>query len=123
MAALRESIPDAELTVLKVLWSNEPQTVREITSAIYGSPSTSNIGTVQTLIQRLEKKRCVKRDRSQYVHRFSARVAQADVAGSQLEMLAQKVCDGSMGPFISHLVQTKRLSRAEKDAIRQLLEE
>ena len=123
MAAPRESIPDAELEVLKVLWANEPLTVREITAAIYGSPSTSKIGTVQTLIQRLEKKRCVKRDRSQYVHRFSARVSQADVAGGQLEALAQKVCDGSLAPFISHLVQAKRLSREEKDEIRRLLEE
>ena len=123
MAAPREFIPDAELEVLKVLWAHEPLTAREITAAIYGSPSTSSIGTVQTLIQRLEKKRCLKRDRSQYVHRFSASVSQADVAGSQLEMLAQKVCDGSLAPFISHLVQARRLSRAEKDAIRRLLEE
>lgn len=123
MAAPRKSIPDAELEVLKVLWAKEPQTVREITAAIYGSLSTSSVGTVQTLIQRLENKRYVKRDRSQYVHRFSARVSQADVAGSQLEMLAQKVCEGSLAPFISHLVQAKRLSREEKDQIRRLLED
>lgn len=123
MAAPRECIPDAEMEVLKVLWANEPLTVREITAAIYGNPSTSNIGTVQTLIQRLEKKRCVKRDRSQYTHSFSACVAQADVAGSELELLAQRVCDGSLAPFITHLVQAQRLSRAEKDAIRRLLEE
>lgn len=123
MPALRESIPDAELEVLKVMWAGRPLTAREIASEIYGGPSTSNIGTVQTLIQRLERKGCVQRDRSQYVHRFSASVSQADIAGRQLEMLAEKVSDGSLAPFISHLVQNKRLSRQEKEAIRRLLEE
>jgi len=123
MTAPKESIPDAELDVLKALWPNEPLTAREIATIIYGVPSTSNIGTVQTLLQRLEKKGFIKRDRSRYVHRFSARVSQLDVAGSQLEMLAEKVCDGSLAPFISHLVQARRLSRKEKDEIRRLLEE
>ncbi len=123
MAVPRESIADAELEVLKVLWAGEPLTAREVTKAIYGEPNTSNIGTVQKLIQRLEKKGCVKRDRREYVHRFSAKVSQTAVAGKQLEVLANKVADGSLAPFITHLVQAKRLSKKEKEDIRRLLED
>ena len=78
---------------------------------------------MQKLIQRLERKGYVRRDRSQYAHRFSAKVSQASVAGSQLEALARKVADGSLVPFISHLVEAKRLSEEEKEAIRRLLED
>ncbi len=123
MAASLIPIPDAELQVLKVMWAVDRPTAREITEAIYGKATTSNVGTVQTLLQRLEKKGCVKRDRSEYVHRFSANVSEADVAGRQLEILAAKVSGGSLVPFITHLVQAKRLSRKEKEAIRRLLEE
>jgi predicted transcriptional regulator len=123
MAVPREPITDAELDVLKALWAEAPLTAREITEAIYGAPTPSNIGTVQKLIQRLEAKNCVKRDRSRYVHRFAAKVSQAAVAGKQLEILAKKVADGSLVPLITHLVQARRLSDEEKEQIRRLLDE
>ena len=123
MAKAKHSITDAELEVLKLLWPSEPLTVREITAALYGSPSTSNIGTVHKLIQRLESKGYIRRDRSEHAHRFSAKVTQAAVAGVQLESLAKRVTDGSLAPFISHLVQAKRLSDSEKEQIRRLLDE
>jgi predicted transcriptional regulator len=123
MPAPREPIPDAELQVLKHLWSAQSMTARELAEAIYRVADNSTVGTVQKLLQRLEKKGCVKRDRSQFAHRFSAKVTQTAVAGRHLEMLAKKVTDGSLAPFITHLVQAKKLSTEEKDDIRRLLEE
>lgn len=123
MAAPREPIADAEMEVLKVLWTEGSLSARELTEAVYGEANASTIGTVQKLLQRLEAKGCVKRDRSQYVHRFAAKVTQAQVAGRQLELLAKKVADGSLVPFITHLVQAGRLSEQEKAEIRKLLEE
>ena len=122
MAAPKEPIADAEMEVLKLLWSRPALSARELTEAIYGEPSSSNIGTVQKLLQRLERKACVKRDRSQYVHRFTPKVTQSQVAGRQLELLAKKVADGSLAPFITHLVQSERLTEEEKNEIRKLLE-
>jgi predicted transcriptional regulator len=117
-----DSIPDAELQVLKVLWAHESMTARELAETIYHVADNSTVGTVQKLLQRLEKKGCVRRDRTQFAHRFSAKVSQAAVAGSHLEMLAKKVADGSLAPFITHLVQAKKLSAQEKAEIRRLLE-
>lgn len=114
---------DAELELLKLLWQQQPLSVREITTALYGDLSNSNVGTVQKLLQRLEAKSCVQRDRSTYAHRFSAIVTQASVAGKQLEVMADKVSDGSLAPFITHLVQSRRLTKKEKKEIRKMLEE
>ena len=122
MAVPKELITDTELEVLKLLWSSESMTAREMTKSIYGETTTSNIGTVQKLIQRLEAKGCIKRDRRAHVHRLCAKVSQAAVAGKQMEALAAKVSNGSLAPFISHLVQSKRLSEKEKEEIRRLLE-
>jgi predicted transcriptional regulator len=123
MTAPIEPIPDAELQVLKLLWASESMTARELAEAIYHVADNSTVGTVQKLLQRLEKRGCVKRDRSQFAHRFSAKVTQTAVAGRHLEMLAKKVADGSLAPFITHLVQAKKLSPEEKQEIRKLLEE
>lgn len=116
-------ITDAELDVLKALWERPGLTVRELTVSLYGEPTTSHIGTVQKLISRLEGKKLIQRDRSEFAHTFSAKVSQADVAGMQLDELARKVTGGSLLPFISHLVRGHRLSRKEKEEIRKLLGE
>ena len=123
MAKPSEPVTDAELELLKVLWQQQPLSVREITAALYEELSNSNIGTVQKLLQRLESKRCIQRDRSTYAHRFSVIVTQAAVAGKQLEVMADKLADGSLAPFITHLVQSRRLTKKEKKDIRKMLEE
>ncbi len=116
-------IPDSELQVLKLLWANECMTTREIAESIYGVADNSTVGTVSKLIKRLETKRCVKRDRSQYAHRFSAAVSQSDIAGWHLDSIAKNVADGSFAPFITHLVASKKLSKKDKEEIRRLLDE
>jgi len=122
MPAPKQPIPDAELQVLKFLWERESMTARELAEAIYRTADASAIGTVQKLLQRLERKGYLRRDRRQFTHRFSAKVTQAAVAGRQLELLASKVSDGSLAPFITHLVQVKRLSAQEREEIRRLLD-
>jgi BlaI family transcriptional regulator, penicillinase repressor len=123
MAKNNPHITDAELEILKLLWDSPGFTIRELTISLYGEPTTSHIGTVQKLIQRLEAKQLIQRDRSQFAHTFSAKVSQSDVAGMQLDELARKVTGGSLLPFISHLVQGRRLSPREKEEIRKLLGE
>ena len=119
----REPIPDAELQVLKLLWTAESMTAKELAETIYDVADSSTVGTVQKLLQRLEKKGCVKRDRSQFAHLFSAKVTQAAVAGRHLDAAARKVADGSLAPFITHLVQAKKLSKKDREKIRRLLDE
>ena len=123
MAVPKAFITDTELDLLKVLWSDQPLTARAIAGRLYGEESSSAIGTVQKLIQRLEEKELVARDRREPVHRFSTLVTREAVAGMQLQVLAEKLSDGSLSPFIMHLVQAEHLSKKEKHALRRLLRE
>lgn len=123
MAVPKAFITDTELDLLKVLWSDQPLTARTIASRLYGEENATAIGTVQKLIQRLEEKELVLRDRREQVHRFSTRVTREMVAGMQLQELAEKLSDGSLSPFIMHLVQAEQVSKKEKQALRRLLDE
>jgi predicted transcriptional regulator len=116
-------VADAELRVLKILWDKQPLSAREVTSALYSRTTNSEIGTVQTLLQRLEGKGLVVRDRSQHVHRFTASMSQADFAGRELEAMVDKLTDGSMVPLLAHLVQSGGLSEQERAELRRLLDE
>jgi predicted transcriptional regulator len=107
---------------LKVLWQRGPLTAKEITAAIYPDGAESEFASVHSFLQRLERKGLVDRDRSSFVHSFSAIVSQAEVAGQELETLAERLGDGSFAPLIMQLVAQKRLSKKEAAEIRKLLD-
>ena len=122
MARARQSVTDAELAVLRVLWGRGPLTARGITEAIYPDGGETEFASVHSFLQRLERKGLISRDRSGFVHVFAAAASQADVAGQELAALADKLAGGSLAPFLMHLIDQRRLSEEEADEIRRLLD-
>ena len=115
-------LAEAELAVMRLLWDHEQLTAREIREQLYPDETASNHGTVQKLLQRLEQKEYVARDRSQFVHLFRAKISRRQYAGQQLESLADKLTDGSLVPFITHLMEARKISAKERREIRKLLD-
>ena len=68
MARTPQDITDAELAVLQVLWDEGRRTIRELTDTLYPSGTGVHYATVQKLLERLEAKKFVKRDRSAWPH-------------------------------------------------------
>jgi predicted transcriptional regulator len=122
MAKRAAHVTEAELAVLDVLWERGAASAREITERLYPRGRAADVATVQKLLQRLEDKGFVARDRSARVHQFSATATRKEFAGQQLLGLAEKISGGSLTPLLVHLVESKRLSRRELDELRTLLE-
>ena len=116
-------LANAELAVMNLLWQNDHLTARQIREELYPDTGKAQHGTVQRLLQRLEDKGYVERDRSFSVHLFSAAISRQTYAGRQLESLASKLTAGSFAPLITHLVKEKKISRDEIDRIRAVLDE
>ena len=115
-------VTDAELAVLRVLWSDGPLSAKAITDAIYPDAAPSEFAAVHSFLQRLERKGLVSRDRSAFVHLFSASASQADIIGQELKSVAERLGEGSIAPLIMHLIHEKRLSKKEAAEIRKLLD-
>ena len=115
-------LANAELAVMNLLWQNDHLTARHLREQLYPDASKTQHGTVQRLLQRLEDKRYVERDRSLSVHFFSALISRQTYAGQQLESLADKLTAGSFAPLITHLVAEKKISRDEINRIRGILD-
>jgi len=116
------SLANAELAIMDLLWENERLTARQIREQLYPDITRTQHGTVQRLLQRLEDKGYVERDSSLSIHFFSATVSRQTYAGTQLESLAEKLTSGSITPLITHLIEQKRIPRAEIDRIRAILD-
>jgi predicted transcriptional regulator len=123
VAKNRTAVTDAELTVLKVLWARGPLAAKAITEAIYREGTAAEFAAVHSFLQRLERKGLVARDRTSFVHVFSATASQADVLGQELEALAQRLDSHSIAPLIMQLIEKKRLSKQETEEIRRLLKQ
>ena len=116
-------LANAELAVMDLLWRKDgPLTARHIREQLYPDVRKAQHGTVQRLLQRLEDKGFIERDRSLFVHLFSAAISRQTYAGQQLESLADKLTAGSFAPLITHLVEARRISRDEIDRIRGILD-
>jgi predicted transcriptional regulator len=120
MAKTAPHATEAEFSVLAALWETGGQSARELTERLYPSCTAADVATVQKLVQRLEAKGLVLRDRGGRVYRFSAAIPRNQFAGQQLSQLAEKLSGGSLTPLLVHLVENKRLSRAELDELRAL---
>jgi BlaI family penicillinase repressor len=115
-------VSNAELRVLQSLWDNGPSTIRQLTERLYPAVSTANYATVQKLLERLEKDRCVGRNRTATPHVFAATVSRETYIGGQLRAMAEKLCGGSLTPLLTHLVNTEVLSKKERNELRRMLE-
>lgn len=114
-------VTDAELGVLRALWDGGPSTIRHLTDGLYPNGGTSHYATVQKLLERLELKGCVARNRSSMTHVFAASINRESFVGSQVRAVAERLCDGSIAPVLTHLLKTETLSEADRKELRKLL--
>jgi predicted transcriptional regulator len=119
----RQDVTDAELAILQVLWDRGQATVRELTEQLYSQYSSSQHATVQKLLERLEAKDCVRRNRSAWPHVFAAAIERGDLIDRKLQQTADKLCDGSIQPLLTHLVKGARLSAEQRQSLRMLLDD
>ena len=122
MACPAQEITDTELAILKVLWGEGPVTIRQITGILYPEGSQSHYATVQKLLERLESEGFVSRKRAGKAHLFKAVIQRDELIGRRLKTLAEKLCDGSLSPLLTHLVRAEKLTSRERSELRALLD-
>ena len=123
MTRLNQDATDAELAILQALWDGGPAPIRSLVIAVYGEAGASSYATVQKLLDRLESKAFVERDRSGPVHVFQAIVGRGELIQRRLRSVADTLCGGSLAPILSQLVRDERLSVEERNELRGLIDD
>ena len=115
-------VTEAELALLQSLWDAGPATIRQLVDRVYKQGGPSVYATVQKLLDRLEGKGFVARDRAGQVHVFRPAVNREELIGRRLRAVADSLCGGSLSPLLTHLVEDRGLSDAERKELRGLIE-
>jgi BlaI family penicillinase repressor len=117
-----QDVTDAELNLMQVLWEHGRCSIRQLTGVLYGDAGPAQYATVQKQLDRLEAKGFVQRNRSLFVHTFTAAVDRDALIGRQLRAMADKLCGGSLAPILSHLARNQSLTPQQSQLLRQLID-
>ena len=116
------NITDTELALLRLLWKNGPSTIRDLTDELYPDGTQSQYATVQSLLDRLEKKDCVWRSKSGRTNVFTHAVSRSELVARRMRETADALCEGSMAPLLSHLVRSSDPTPSEAEALQRLID-
>lgn len=108
-----------EMEILQMLWRQGPVALSE---AQAGLGRAIGYTTVQTRLNRLVEKGAVTRTADRPA-RYAAAVAPEEVSARHLDLLLERVSDGSVVPLVAHLVRDRALSTADIAELKQLIAE
>jgi len=111
---------DAELDILKVLWSAGPSELGRIVSALNQERSVAST-TVATTLKVMIEKGWVERAQGPRGYQWSARVSRQQTTSGLLRRLVDRVFDGSAGRLVARLVEDGTIGPQEREEIRRLL--
>ena len=113
---------DAEMAVLRVLWSRGASTVRQVWEEINRRQSTGYT-TVLKIMQIMAEKGLLKRDETERSHVYSAALSQEQTQRQVVGHVLDRVFAGSATNLVMQVLATKKATRTELAEIRKLLDE
>ena len=119
MKPLRRKPTDAELGILRVLWTRGPSTVREIAEAM---GRTAGYTTILKLLQIMTEKRLVARDESARTHIYKAAYTEDQTQRHLVSDLMARAFDGSAAKLVLQALETGKASPEELEEIRRLID-
>lgn len=116
-------ISESELEVMKILWelghATSSQIVDRLTKTTEWKPKT-----VQTLITRLAAKGAIKAKKTgTKAFLYSPLVSQSEYRAHASKSFLQKVYNGSLNLMVASFIKDRKISPAEIDSLKKLLDE
>lgn len=112
---------DLQLRIMRVLWRSAPASVAEVQSELEGDELAYT--TVATMLRKME-------DRGLLGHREQGRkflyepvVSAEDVTRSMADDLVDRLFEGNLADTVSHLLETREVSRKELARLEQLIQQ
>ena len=113
---------DAELGILRVLWSRGPSTVRQVHDAL-NEVRPTGYTTALKLLQIMADKGLVARDETDRTHVYNATVGESETQRQLLDDLMTRAFRGSAMTLVMQALSGAKATPDELARIRKLLDE
>jgi len=113
---------DAELALLRVLWTRGPSTVRQV-HAVVSAERPTGYTTVLKVLQIMTEKGLVERDERARTHVYRAALTAGETQRQLVGDLVDRAFGGSAAALVLQALAARRASPEEMAEIRRLLDE
>jgi len=116
-------ITDTEWEVMRVIWAKHPATAAEVIAKLCALDPTWHPKTVRTLLARLVQRGALTYVEQGRTYVYQPGVTERECLAAASESFVARVLGGSLKPMLAHFVEARRLSKAELQELRELLED
>lgn len=116
-----QTLTEAELRIMQVLWLKGPGTVQQILDALPANPALA-YNTVLTTIRILERKGHIGHEKDGRAHIFRALIAQEEASRSEIRHLVSRFFRNSHEDLVLNILEDRGIDSTELDRLRKMLE-
>ena len=116
-----ETLTEAELKIMHVIWQKGPGTVQQILDALDDAPLAYN--TVLTTIRILERKGYVEHSKDGRAHVYAAMVEREEASRSEIRHLVNRFFRNSHEDLVLNILEDRGIAEEELNRLRKLLDE
>ncbi len=110
-----------ELAVMKQVWRTGHATVREVYEALLQQRRVAYT-TVMTVMKILETKGFLRKEPEGRAYRYRPTQTEAASRAALVRDFVERVFDGATTPLLAHLVTRTRLTKAERDELKRIID-
>jgi len=107
---------------MKVVWQRDQATVRDVYETLRERRQVAYT-TVMTMMKILEDKGYLKKSREDRAYVYRPSRPRQQVVGAMVRDFVDRVFDGAASGLLLHLARNGKLTKAERQKIRQLIDE
>ena len=115
-------ISEAEFEVMRIIWNNAPISTNEIVDKLVQTTSWSP-KTIQTLIKRLVTKKAIADEKQSRMFVYTPLVEEREYIRQESNTFLKKYFNGNISAMLSAYLENDKLSDAERNDLRSLLEQ
>jgi predicted transcriptional regulator len=111
-----------ELAIMKVVWTRDKATVRDVYEAMR-EKRTIAYTTVMTMMRILEEKGYLKKTLVDRAHVYKPAQRRQQVIAAMVRDFLDRVFDGASDSLLVHLAKDNKLTEKQRRIVKQLIEE
>jgi BlaI family penicillinase repressor len=115
-------ITEAEWKVMKVLWSKAPQPAYDVVQAL-AQAERWHPNTIKSLLSRLRQKKALGVKKYKNLYLYYPLVSEEDCVHAESESFLERLFGGSLKPLLIHYAKRQKLTAADLEELRKILEE
>lgn len=117
-----ETLTEAELRIMQVIWDKGPGTVQQILDALTDTPILA-YNTVLTTIRILERKGYLEHSKDGRAHIYSPLIEREDASRSEIRHLISRFFSNSHEDLVLNILEDRGIAQEEINRLRKMLQQ